>query len=457
MDISKENKENILVIDDQAYFLRDMTEQFEARGHTVFPALNIAQAEEILMKEDISIAVVDLDLDEHLQGFELIPALKKRGIFTAILTGYEDQNLVRKGYELGADHFIFKSGEFSVIFSVFDAKRNYSHLLNFRQLIKQQLPTNDLNLKNQFTQLEEEGLFTDIPILITGETGTGKSVLAEVIHKATNPKGRFISINCSQFTDTMIESELFGHKAGAFTGAKTDRRGLIAVADGGTLFLDEIGTMPLATQQKLLKAIDEKEFYPVGSDKKVKSSFRLISATCDPLKSYIDKGAFRKDFYYRIEGFEFHIPPLRERLDDIPLLLQHIQLQNSRAIAVTDKVLDELKTLPWDGNIRELRTFIERQLKAGKKSLTIRSRKPSRTFFRRKSEEDSSSFFLTDKQADYINTFGINQFIKETEFQYFLRLQKKFKPMRVRNIMGIGNSRYYRLRHRAESEGQIHD
>jgi DNA-binding NtrC family response regulator len=201
----------------------------------------------------------------------------------------------------------------------------------------------------------------DAPVLIHGETGTGKEVVARAIFNA-NPRGQFVPIDCAGLSPTLIESELFGHARGAFTGAVEPRKGLVEIADGGTAFFDEIGELPLDLQPKLLRLIQEREFRPVGSNKWHKVRTRIIAATHRDLRRQIADGRFRQDLFYRLNVAKIAIPPLRERREDIPLLIEHFLGRQARDVRVSPELIDHLKALPWDGNIRELKNCIERML-----------------------------------------------------------------------------------------------
>ena len=218
----------------------------------------------------------------------------------------------------------------------------------------------------RLVRMAKQVAITDAPVLITGETGTGKEVLARAIHGWSNRAGQpFIKINCAALPESLIESELFGHRRGAFSGAVRDRPGRFRLADGGTLFLDEVGDLPAATQVKLLRVLEEGAFEPVGSDKTVSVDVRLLAATNVDLEAAIEDGAFREDLYYRLHVFPIHLPPLRERLDDLPVLVEHILAEIRHRTGrgpwtISARSLDRMHRYDWPGNVRELVNMLER-------------------------------------------------------------------------------------------------
>lgn len=206
---------------------------------------------------------------------------------------------------------------------------------------------------------------TDLTVLLTGETGTGKELFARAIH-GLSPRRRsaFVSINCAAIPETLLESELFGHVRGAFTGATSDRQGFLEVADRGTLFLDEIGEMPLALQAKLLRVLETGEFSPLGSSEVRRVDIRLIAATNRDLESAVREGSFRRDLYYRLNTVRIHLPPLRERPEDIPLLVEYFAAKTCERLGIEfegidPQALELLQQQPWPGNVRELRNLVE--------------------------------------------------------------------------------------------------
>ncbi len=206
---------------------------------------------------------------------------------------------------------------------------------------------------------------SDVTVLVRGETGTGKELVAAAIHKRSKRCDEpFIKINCAAISDTLIESELFGHEKGAFTDAKDMRKGRFELADGGTLFLDEIGDISASAQVKLLRVLQEREFERVGGSKTIKVNVRLIAATNRPLEEMVKEGKFREDLYYRLNVIPIDLPPLRERGDDIKLLtnffLKRAMSNHKKSVVITDEAMDELMHYPWPGNIRELENTIER-------------------------------------------------------------------------------------------------
>jgi len=206
---------------------------------------------------------------------------------------------------------------------------------------------------------------TEASVLITGETGTGKDKVAEAIHQRSNRAGKpFIKINCGALPESLLESELFGYVKGAFTGAVKDKPGMFRLAQGGTLFLTEIGDMPLPLQVKLLSVLDDREFFPLGGEKKIKVDVRIIAATHRPLKQRVAAGEFREDLYYRLNVLHLHLPPLRERETDTRFLLNHFlrifaERTGSSAKTFTNEALGQLMAYPFPGNIRELRNIVE--------------------------------------------------------------------------------------------------
>ncbi len=209
---------------------------------------------------------------------------------------------------------------------------------------------------------------SDSPVLITGESGTGKELIARAIHDSGQRQNQpFIAVNCGALTETLLESELFGHEKGAFTGAVRTHAGKLEQASGGTLFLDEIGDMPASLQVKLLRALQTKQFQRVGGEKYIHSDFRLISATNQNLEESVKEQTFRSDLYYRINVIPIHIPPLRQRREDIPLLIDHILRQRAKKLnrsipRIQTSVLHKLQAYSWPGNVRELENFIDRAL-----------------------------------------------------------------------------------------------
>ena len=213
---------------------------------------------------------------------------------------------------------------------------------------------------------------TDVTVLIQGETGTGKELIAKAIHyNGPRKANRFVSVNCGAISETLLESELFGHEKGAFTGAITQRKGIFEVADGGTLFLDEVGEISPSTQVRLLRVLQEGEFQRVGGAATLKVDVRIIAATNQNLEALIKEGRFRQDLYYRLHVFPIEIPPLRERADDIPLLVSHFIEKrkgnlNKQTSGMNPQAMALLMAYPWPGNIRELENIVQRMMVTSK-------------------------------------------------------------------------------------------
>jgi DNA-binding NtrC family response regulator len=266
-------------------------------------------------------------------------------------------------------------------------------------------------MQNLFTMIQDVAS-SEAPVLITGETGTGKELVAKAIHaKSPRHNGPFIAINCGAFPEHLLESELFGHERGAFTGAHRTKKGRLELTQHGTLFLDEVGTVPLKMQVDLLRVLETKRFHRLGGTDEVEVDFRIIAATNRDLQAAIQKGEFRQDFYYRLNVITLHIPPLRERREDIPLLAQHFLLRYSRETTksidtIAGEAMDILKQYTWPGNVRELENAIERAVVICKK--------------RRLGPEEFS--FLAPSAPIARRTYSM----KDTEIAHLLEVLKEF-------------------------------
>ncbi len=368
-------KGKILVVDDEIDIRESLGHFFKKEGYSVDPASSKKEAIELFSKYEYDVVFLDLKLPDG-DGLELLQEFLELNLESQIIviSAYGNIETAVSAIKLGAFDFLEKP------FSIYQAK-----LALEKAIEKKKLTLENLYLKLSLKEKEESTLFigedpkvkqvlekakiiatTDSNILITGESGTGKGLLAKKIHEMDRIyKGPFVCVDCGSIVPTLFESELFGHVKGAFTGAHTSKVGKIELAQGGILFLDEIGNIPLDLQAKLLKVIDEKEFSPVGSNKIIKANLRIIAATNKDLKEEIKKGSFREDLYYRLNVVHFHLPPLRERKNDIPLLANYFlnyysKKFNKNIKSFSKEVIQKFLDYDWPGNVRELKHLIER-------------------------------------------------------------------------------------------------
>lgn len=350
-------KPKILLVEDDLLSRLSLKTRLENMGE-VLEAPSKKEAFILLEDRSFDLAFVDLDLESELAGLEVVKLLKEKNVYTVVLSGREDERVIEEAYTIGCRDYLskpFTKTSIELIFKKYSSLKNKNQTL---QKLKDIFLTNDESLTKEL-EIIDQALLSPRPILITGESGTGKTFLAKFIHELIGNTTPFIHLNCAEISESLIESELFGYDKGAFTGAQKNKKGMLELAHGGILFLDEIATMPLTIQKKLLKAIEEKSFYPLGSEKSIHSDFRLISATCEDLKSKIEAGEFRADFFFRIEGFNVTLKPLRSRREDFNNLIQFFIKKGERRIVFDSSAKQVLQNYGWPGNVRELERTIE--------------------------------------------------------------------------------------------------
>lgn len=285
------------------------------------------------------------------------------------------------------------------------------------------------------------------PLLITGESGVGKTYLAKFIHSLTNERAPFIHLNCAEISESLIESELFGHKKGAFTGAHQDKLGLLELAHGGILFLDEIATLPMNLQSKLLKAIEEKSFFPLGSEKSVYSDFRLISATCENLRQKIERAQFRLDLFYRLEGFNVELKPLRKRKNDLWSLVDFFLQKGERKIVFEKEAKERMEVYAWPGNLRELERVVE--ILQAKAAGVVKLSDLEKQLV---SIEPKIS--AVEYRDEIITSIGLKAYLEKIEIEIVLSTLAKNND-HVRKTLSdlkLSNNAYYRILENAKNE-----
>ena len=365
----------ILVVDDEPNYLIILAEILRDEGFEVFTAQNGEKALEIARTTDLDLVLTDMQMPV-MGGMELLRQVKtiNRNLPVIMLTAYGEVEKAVAAMREGAFNYLtkpFKNDE--LIANITKAVEHYSLLrenIRLRSEVKKRYSFAEMIGKNKQMQMLfnmiEKVAPTSASVLITGESGTGKELVARAIHNySLRDKEPFISINCAALPESLLESELFGHEKGAFTGAIALRKGRFELADRGTLFLDEIGEMALSLQSKLLRIIQERTFQRVGGAQEQKVDVRIVAATNKDLKEEVEAGRFREDLYYRLNVLHVHLPPLRERIEDIPLLAEHFVSKfgrrlNKPELKISPATLRLLTTLPWVGNVRELENIIER-------------------------------------------------------------------------------------------------
>ncbi|GAQ94984.1 DNA-binding transcriptional response regulator, NtrC family [Thermodesulfovibrio aggregans] len=371
-------KYSVAIVDDEKESLYTYSLILKQSGiNDVFLIQDPRELPLVLKERAFSVLLLDLSMP-HISGFELLKYLSMEypEIPVIVLTAIKEIETAVECIKMGASDYLVKPVErnklISSIKKAFEMNRLKEEILG----LKQRLIEDKLEYKEAFSEIitvnqKMRGIFkyleviskTDQPVLITGETGTGKELIARAIHKISGKKGDFIAVNVAGLDDTMFSDTLFGHKKGAYTGAISNREGLMSKANGGTLFLDEIGDLSEASQLKLLRVLQEKVYYPLGSDIPKSTDARIIVATNQDIHEMVSKGKFRKDLFYRLKAHHVHLPPLRERKEDIPVLLEYFIEEASISLGkkppkYPKEVITYLMNYSFPGNIRELKMIV---------------------------------------------------------------------------------------------------
>jgi two-component system, NtrC family, nitrogen regulation response regulator NtrX len=364
-------KAHLLLIDDDPNTLASLSRAFRLAGHEATICDNAVRAAELLRTEHFDLILSDVVMPGK-SGMELLEELKKSGLQTPIvlISGQANIEMAVKATRLGALDFLEKPLSTDKLLLTVENALKLSRLEDENRELRHRLGKHELvgsgpAMAKLLAQVDRVAA-SETRVCILGETGTGKELVARAIHeKSPHRENAFITLNCAAVPAELIESELFGHEKGSFTGAASRHTGKFEQAEGGTLFLDEIGDMPLAMQAKLLRVLEEGEVERVGGDKPVKVNVRVLVATHRNLEDLVKKNEFRRDLFHRVFVFPLALPPLRERLEDFPALVAHFARQVARQNGWKEKpfsedALAELRHYSWPGNVRELRNIVER-------------------------------------------------------------------------------------------------
>ncbi len=443
-------KNRILVVDDDETMRRCLQEFLERDGHEVETAVDAESALEIVRSRPFQLLITDLRMPD-IGGLELLSAVRAEQLpfGVIVLTGYGDTDVALEAMKAGADDFVTKPFEPDrlkmMVNRTLERRRLIDELEQLRQQMREDYSFHNLVSKNPqmkrvFDLIEQVGPLGPT-ILIHGETGTGKELVAQAIHAASNRRqGPWRAVNCAALSDSLLESELFGHEKGAFTGADRQRKGRFELADGGTLFLDEIGDISPAMQVKLLRVLQTGQFERVGGVETLKVDARIVAASNKLLDDEVKAGRFRSDLYYRLNVIRIDLPPLRDRREDIPLLAMHFlgRMTNRSTPPVTEidhEAMQALLRYSWPGNVRELENAIKAAVALADGSVIHRDNLPPSIVPR--SGHAGRSLIDIDRPLPEVT----DDLVSQVERDYFAQLLAQYKGNVARCAEHSGLSR----------------
>ncbi len=448
-----DRKMSVMIVDDEAIVRESLFHWFKKDGHVAETASSGFEALEKLEKYPFQLLFVDIKMP-GMDGIELLEKIKSKypDTIVIIITAYGSIESAVKAMRIGATDYLlkpFKPDQLSLVMERISVQKRLISQYNYLKGHLEKITRFD-NIIGQSPAMEKvfslipEVAQSDASVLLFGETGTGKELVAKAIHaESLRSHLPFIAINCGAMPESLLESELFGHQKGVFTGATRARKGFLEVVSGGTLFLDEIGEISPKMQINLLRVLEEKKITSIGSREPVKVDFRLISATRRNLKEEVAEGTFREDFFYRINVIMIEIPPLRKRKEDIPLLAEHFlkkyrQETTKYVDHVTRDAMELLRHYDWPGNVRELENAIERAVVLSKsRTLSVEDL----SFIRPSDKPFSKTLSLREMERAYIqqileeNNWNVTQSAKILEINR-VTLHKMMKRYRLERPEG---------------------
>lgn len=418
--------ETILIIDDEKSLVDLLAVVFKKEGYRVKTSLSATGALDLLEKEAFDLVITDIKMPKW-SGMDILKAVKERSpeVPVIMITAYGSVKQAVDALKAGALDYVVKPFDVEELKIIVARGLEKSRLKQENILLKRDLRDKysfekmigkSRTMQEIYTLIEKVAT-TDSTVLVTGESGTGKEMAARAVHSQSHRRdGQFVSINCAALPENLLESELFGHVKGSFTGAIADKKGMFEAAGKGTLFLDEVGEMSLWTQVKLLRALQERTVRRVGGTEEIPIDVRIIAATNQDLKKRIQEGKFREELFYRLNVISFEMPPLRKRVEDIPLLVSHFLQKYCEKLGkpmkrLTPEVIGLFEAYPWPGNIRELENVIERTVAIEDRETVTAGCLPKEILSPSRQEEMPSLFqpgfnlstFIDDLTKKYVN------------------------------------------------------
>ncbi|MCF8356892.1 MAG: sigma-54 dependent transcriptional regulator [Melioribacteraceae bacterium] len=439
------NKGNILIVDDEAEIRNLLSKLFQLEGYLTYTAENINSGLKILSEEEIQVLILDVRLKE-VNSIDYLPEIKNISPLTEIimLTAYGKISDGVNSIKLGAFDYITKGDDDDKVIPTVKKALEKNRLSTQLSRLQKKISTlysfdniiGDSPIIKKAISLAEKLTTSDTTVLLKGETGTGKEIFAQSIHyNSDRANHQFVAINCSAIPSEILESELFGYKKGAFTGADTNKKGIFEEAHGGTLFLDEISEMAFNLQAKLLRVLETKTFIKPGDSKETQIDIRIIAASNVDMDKAIEEGAFRKDLFYRISTFIIELPSLRERKEDIPILADYFikyfsTKLNKPIVSIEHDFYSKLRQYSFPGNIRELRNICERVVILSEKGAVVSDYLPQEFF--------NQSYSILSNSNDLSISF-----VEKQQIQKVLSLTDNNKN-KTAELLGIGLTTLYR-------------